>query len=83
MRLAMARGVLWFFGTIIFFAVFANDTFKKMSDVEAYSSLTVVGFVVGGVVFGYTWYEYEQEQLKLRNKERLENLKKGDGQSVE
>ena len=36
--------------------------------------LLFIGLMVGGVVFGYTWYNYEQEEQELKLKERRKAL---------
>ena len=80
MRLALARGVLWFFGAIIFFLFVGNEKLQDASDLEAFLTLIAFGGVVGGVVFGYTWYEHEQEERDLRREAAKRELgKKGDG----
>lgn len=75
MRLAIARGVLWFFGSIIFMLVFFREALSKMANTEQYLSLLFIGLVVGGAVLGYTWYSYEQEEHDLKLEERRKALK--------
>lgn len=80
MRLAAARAGLWFFGTIIFVFFMFYDTWKEdsTSTGEIIGTLAFFGTIVGGVVFFYTWYEYEQKERELRDAERRKALKSSD-----
>ena len=76
MRLAFARGILWFFGAMIFLALTSSDKLSKMSYQDLSFELISFGFVVGGVVFGYTWYEHEKEERDLRREAAQRELEK-------
>ena len=70
MRLAASRAGLWFFGTIIFVFVIFGSYFKDTSTVETIVWLVFIGLVVAGAVFCKEWYDYEQEERKLKLAER-------------
>lgn len=70
MRLAAARAGLWFFGSIIFIAVFLGSIFEDMSTAESIATLVFFGAVIAGAVFCYSWYEHEQEERKQQQAER-------------
>lgn len=66
MRLALSRAVLWFFGGTIFLIVIGADRLEKMSFWEGLGNTAFLAFIVAGAIFGYTWYEYEKEEVKLK-----------------
>lgn len=76
MRLAAARAGLWFFGTVIAIFILGSDTWKKesVSTGEMIGTLAFFATVVAGVVFFYTWHEYEQKERELRDAERRKAL---------
>ena len=69
MREAIARGGIWFFGTIIFLVVFMNDSLEGYSFTEQVLFLFFCGLVVGGVVFCMEWRELETRARMLRERE--------------
>lgn len=80
MRLAAARAGLWFFGTVIFVLFLYYDTWKEKSTSigEVIGTLAFFATIVAGVVFFYTWHEYEEKERELRNAERRKALKSSD-----
>lgn len=78
MRESIARAGLWFFGAIIAFIVFGGQYLKDHTLAEQIGMLVFVAVIVGGAVFFYTWYEHEQEQRILKNRERRLALKKAE-----
>lgn len=83
MREAFARAGLWFFGTIIAIIVFMPDTLKDHELGEQVAFLLFAGFIVAGAIFFYTWYNHEQDERELRERERLAALKKSDDEDAQ
>ena len=78
MKLAAARGGLWFFGTILFILLFMNDLVKDKSLTEQIVILLFFGFIVGGVVFFWTWHQAAKEDRELELTERRKALESDD-----
>lgn len=74
MKLALSRGGLWFFGTMIFITLFGWESFKDDSLLEVIGTVAFFGTIIGGAVFCYTWYEYEQQERELVLKSRRKAL---------
>lgn len=74
MKLALSRGGLWFFGTMIFVIVFGQENLKDESLLEVIGTVAFFGAIVGGAIFCYTWYEYEQQERELELKSRRKAL---------
>ena len=70
MKLAFANAGLWFFGTIIFCAIFGIGGFdwKNQHDVVVRCLIFLaIAFVVAAARFFYVWYEYEEAKLRLEH----------------
>lgn len=74
MKLALAKGCLWFFGVMIAILLLFPSHFEDKSTSETVTTLLFFGILAGGAAASWEWYQYEQEERKLRNAERRKGL---------
>lgn len=62
MKVAFARGGLWFFTSILLFLLFTNSEMKTFVRGDELLSMLVVGIIGGGTGFFLVWYNDERDK---------------------